>query len=183
MIEEPKSFLKPPFYPFATPRVTMMQERLIGRVVVVWAKLEGMLNDLIWVIQGKEMADGRTETDRMQITRLIETLRNLVRDVLVPEAMLDESTRTTALLDEIDNIKKQRNLIIHGMWGEIHGIAAVGSLRAKTDDPNNVVYEYWPPTSMIAFADQTARCRDEALRLVERIETLRGRSLWRSPLG
>jgi hypothetical protein len=183
MIEEPKSLLQPTFYPFATPRVSMMQERLIGRVVVVWAKLEGILNDLIWAIQGKEMADGRSETERMQITPLIGTIRNLVKDVLVPKGMLDESIQTTALLDEIDNIKNQRNLIVHGMWGEIHGIAAVGSLRIKTADPNNVIYEDWPSTRMVAFADQTARCRDDALKLVERIETLRGKPLWRSPLG
>jgi hypothetical protein len=38
------------------------------------------------------MADGRSETERMQITPLIGTPRNLVKDVLVPEGMLDEST-------------------------------------------------------------------------------------------
>jgi hypothetical protein len=179
MNEEPKSFLQPPFSPFATPRVSMMQERLIGRVVVVWAKL----NDLIWAIQGKEMADGRSETERMQITPLIGTLRKLVKDVLVPKGMTDESSRITALLDEIDNIKNRRNLIVHGSWGEIHGVAAVGSLRTKTDDSNNVIYEDWIPTDMIAFAAQTARCRDEALSLVERIETLRGKQPWQSPLG
>jgi hypothetical protein len=161
----------------------MMQERLIGRVVVVWAKLEGMLNDLIWVIQGKEMADGRNETERMQITPLIGTLRKLVKDVLDPEGMIAESSRIMALLDEIDNIKNRRNLIVHGSWGEIHGIAAVGSLRTKADDPNNVIYEDWIPTDMIAFAARTARCRDEALSLVERIETLRGKQPWQSPLG
>jgi hypothetical protein len=161
----------------------MMQERLIGRIVVVWAKLEGMLNDLIWAIQGKEMVDGRSETERMQIRDLIKTLRSLVKDILIPEGMFDESAQTTALLDQIEDIKNQRNLIVHGMWGEIRGIAAVGSLRTKTDDLNNVIYEDWPPTRMTAFADQTARCRDEALRLVERIETVRGKPLWQSPLG
>jgi hypothetical protein len=140
MIEEPKSLLQPPFYPFAKPRVSMMQERLIGRIVVVWAKLEGMLNDLIWAIQGKEMADGRSETERMQIRDLIKTLRSLVKDILIPEGMFDESAQTTALLDQIEDIKNQRNLIVHGMWGEIRGIAAVGSLRTKTDDLNNVIY-------------------------------------------
>jgi hypothetical protein len=89
-----------------------------------------------------------------------------------------------ALLVEIDNIKNQRNLIVHGMWGEIHGIAAVGSLRTKPNDPNNVIYEDWPPTRIIAFADQTPRCLVEALRLVERIECAENRSgdpPWVSP--
>lgn len=101
MIEEPQNFLQPPYAPLAFPHVTMMQERLIGRVVVVWAKLEGMLNDLIWAIQGKAMADGRSDTERMQITPLIKTLRNLVNDILIPEGLSEESHKQQLFLTKL----------------------------------------------------------------------------------
>lgn len=130
-------------------RVTMMQERLIGRVVVVWAKLESLLNELIWVIQGKDIADGRTLTERMQITKLIGTLRSLIDKVLIEKGLIDEADRATKLLDGIEELKDQRNLIVHGSWGDIDGVAAVGSLRAKTDDANSVTVEFFPPRRMI----------------------------------
>jgi hypothetical protein len=46
-----------------TPHVGIGQERRIGRAVVIWARLEATLNDLIWTIQGKGLAEGREETE------------------------------------------------------------------------------------------------------------------------
>ena len=35
----------------ATPRVGIGQERLIGRAVIIWARLEASLHDLIWPLR------------------------------------------------------------------------------------------------------------------------------------
>jgi hypothetical protein len=60
-----------------TPRVGIGQERLIGRAVVIWARLEANLHDLIWTIQGKGLVEGREETERHLIGRLLKELRKM----------------------------------------------------------------------------------------------------------
>ena len=109
----------------------MLQERLIGRVVVVWAKLEGMLNDLIWAIQGKAMADGKKRHRKNANYAPDQNSKKSSERHSYPKGLSEESAQTTALLDEIDNIKNQRNLIVHGTWGQLDGVAAVKSLTQK----------------------------------------------------
>ena len=60
-----------------TPRVGIGQERLIGRAVVTWARLEASLHDLIWTIQGKGLAEGREETEKHMVGRLLKELRRI----------------------------------------------------------------------------------------------------------
>ena len=49
----------------------MAHERFVGRVVTEWAKLEALLNDLIWTMTGLKIEDGRLLTERQDASRLI----------------------------------------------------------------------------------------------------------------
>ena len=60
-----------------TPRVGIGQERLIGRAVVIWGRLEASLHDLIWTIRGKGLAEGRGETEKHLVGRLLKELRKI----------------------------------------------------------------------------------------------------------
>jgi hypothetical protein len=52
-----------------TPRVGIGQERLIGRAVVIWARLEANLHDLIWTIRGKGLnPPGGSSSRRLFLT-------------------------------------------------------------------------------------------------------------------
>ena len=61
----------------ATPRVGIGQERLIGRAIIEWARLEASLHDLIWTIEGKGLAEGRGETEKHLVGRLLKEFRKI----------------------------------------------------------------------------------------------------------
>jgi hypothetical protein len=72
---------KPPIQP-AIPgddvsgSIGLIQEKLIGRAVVEWAKLEACMGDAITRLFGLEFEYGRLIVSRMDATALIKTLRD-----------------------------------------------------------------------------------------------------------
>jgi hypothetical protein len=151
-----------------TPRVGMAQERLIGRAVVIWARLEASLHDLIWTIQGKGLAEGREETEKHLVGRLLKELRKIGSGS--PEAALKA---VLALADDVEALREDRNLIVHGSRGELDGVPTVGSLRLETIDRNDVTCESFPPDRLHDFIrDVTAR-RDQAVAIIAEVESSR----------
>lgn len=155
-----------------TPRVGMAQERLIGRAVVAWARLEASLHDLIWTIQGKGLAEGREETEKHLLARLLKELRKIGSGS--PEAASREIRKAVlALADDVELLSEDRNLIVHGTWGELDGVPTVGSLRFETVDRNDVTFESFPPDRLYDFIrDVTAR-GDRAVAIIAQVERSR----------
>jgi hypothetical protein len=150
MVKRPQ---KPPIKP-AVPgmavnhTISMSQERLIGRIVVEWSKLEGAMDDLIWHFFDLPMEFGRVITTKMDATTKIATLRTL--NTLVFQTPLQESLKE--ILDMIDILREDRNLIVHGTWGRSvpEGTPFVLSLRIK-DTPSTVVSVTFPAERMRAI--------------------------------
>ena len=146
---------KPPIIPadpglVAHPEITLSQERLIGRFVVEWAKLELSMDDLIWNFLDLPFEHGRIMTKNLDATSKITRLRDL------NETIIDKSSTEyivycylKEVLDIIDIIRESRNLIVHGTWGlsHPHRIPIALSLRTK-DTPSTVVSETFPAERM-----------------------------------
>src|ERR1035437_3922138 len=98
------------------PRVSMLQERLIGHIVIVWARIEAMLQDIIWLLFGMDLAEGRLITARLDVRPKLAMV-----EALAPRRIMDAALLAT-LLDAVDIIRLRhgdRNFIVHGSWGTI----------------------------------------------------------------
>ncbi len=80
----------------------MRQERLIGRFVVEWSKLEGALEDLIWHLLKLDMEIGRHITVRMDAISKIKMAR--VGKLELPRTLFYQ---LSPILDQIDNFPRR----------------------------------------------------------------------------
>src|ERR1017187_6801812 len=60
------------------PGIDAIQEGLIGRVVVEWSRLEGMLDDMIWALTGVSFEDFGRPDDRLR--RMIQYSRTVAME-------------------------------------------------------------------------------------------------------
>lgn len=126
--------------------VGLIQEKLIGRFVVSWAKLEARMGDAIAMLLGLEFKYGRIITSRLDATGLIKVLRE-VGELRLPE---NDFHRLSLLCDKIDIRREDRNLIVHGSWGRIlkGNIPHVMSLKLKGGEPDEIISEGFPHKRM-----------------------------------
>jgi len=154
-------------------RVRAPQLRRIGLVAVVWAKLENCLNDLTWTIQEKDLADGRTETEDLDISRLLVALQKAMQTYLIGPKFSNERRAISNLIQYVNSTKSERNIVIHGCWAEASGIPVVGSLRTDTHDPNFVSFESYPWYRLDAIASYAVTANATANAIISRLESLR----------
>ena len=110
--------VKPPIQPprpgqIADPTIGLIQEKLIGRTVVEWSKLEACMEDGIWHLLNVPIETGRILTARLDAVVKIRLLREL-GERLLPESNWHELSQ---ILDKIDIRREDRNFIGHGTWG------------------------------------------------------------------
>ncbi|GEM_PF-4522666 len=141
---------KPPILPGKVgkihgPTIPMSQEKWIGRIVVEWSKLEGALDDMVWLFLDLAMEFGRPVTATMDATFKLKILRKLA-EVCCDSLLLDYLCE---LYDRIDFIREDRNFIVHGSWGRVmpENIPIALSLRPK-HTPSTVVAETFPQERM-----------------------------------
>jgi hypothetical protein len=156
----------------ATPRVGIGQERLIGRAVIIWARLEASLHDLIWTIEGKGLAEGRGETEKHMVGRLLKELRKIGSGST--ETALEVRMAVLAVAGAVKTLSEDRNLIVHGTWGELDGVPTVGSLQLETIDRNEVTVESFPPDRLRDFIHDVTACRDQAMAIIAQVESSSG---------
>jgi hypothetical protein len=154
---------KPPFQPLhadqeTSSRISMVQERLIGRIVSRWSKLEALMNDLIWNITNLNIEDGRLLTERQDATRLIIILRALGGRYLTDKGTPSPRSRFFDTLDKIDQLREDRNQVAHGSWGEFDSVPIVLSLRVKSDELFKIAGETYLRQRMNKIADDIAGC-------------------------
>lgn len=155
-----------------TGRVGIGQERLIGRAVIIWARLEANLHDLIWTIQGKGLAEGREETEKHLIGRLLKELRKIGSG---SSTETEIRLAVLAVAGAVKTLSEDRNLIVHGTWGELDGVPTVGSLQLETIDRNEVTFERFPPDRLRDFIRDVTACRDQATTIIAQVENSRRR--------
>jgi hypothetical protein len=118
------------------PTLGLIQEKLIGRFVWYWSKLESSMEGLIWEFFDVDIEYGRVITSRMDASIRIQTLR-LLGKRQYKNAQLD---KLNTLLTEIDDLRLIRNFIVHGAWATLFPelIPVAMSVREKSDDPAEV---------------------------------------------
>jgi len=123
------------------PHVSLIQEKLIGRTLVEFSRLDHVLSEMIWSLLKLQMKDGRLITTRMDMTAKIAMLQ-----ILVPRYYDQPKCHAVlSILDIADFIREDRNFIAHGLWGTLmpDNVPMVASIRPKTD-PTSVVSEAFP---------------------------------------
>ena len=105
------------------------------------------INDMIWVITGLGLENGRILTERNDATRQITILLALVeRNIAEDKHPNGNKEKLLRTLDQIDILRENRNAIIHGSWGEIDGVPVTASLRFKSSNLSEVVMRGLPAT-------------------------------------
>jgi hypothetical protein len=173
---------KPPVLP-ADPNqefdytVSLQYERMIGRAIIAWSKLEASMEDLIWSLLNVEIEQGRVVTARVDAVGKIRILRELGQLVL-PESMFH---RLSPTLDEIDVLRDHRNFIAHGSWGRARydgdWVHVCVSLRPKGPTPDVVVSESFSEKRMRAIIDGIERTKWTLIRLQNEYHALPGKSV------
>jgi hypothetical protein len=162
---------KPPILPpdenaELIPTISLTQEKLVGRVVVLWARVEAAMEDMIWHFYGVHMEKGRIITTRMDTVSKITMLRQL-RDLEVKEPLYSE---LSLLLDRVDILREDRNSIVHGIWGRtMGGTPLVVSLRPKPLAPNQVVSETFPDIRMRTIVADIEMARVSLIEMMEKL--------------
>jgi hypothetical protein len=152
----------------------MRFERLIGRAVTAWSKLEACMEDFIWSLLNVPIEQGRIVTLRTDAVGKIRMLRGL-GELVLTEAQFHKLSPT---LDEIDVLRDDRNSIIHGTWGRVSpsGVHVCLSLRPRGLAPDQVVSETFPETRLRAMIDATERTKWVLIGLRQELDASPGRS-------
>jgi hypothetical protein len=147
----------------ALPSVGLTQEKLIGRLVVEWSRVEGCLHDIIWRLTGLTFEDGRLLTERSDPTRLIAIL-NVLGPRYLDEPLLHEFMDALKTANEL---RDDRNFVAHGSWATIlpEAMPAAASLRAKSK-PGEVVSEDFPHSRMMAIISEMQQVRIVFIRVL-----------------
>ena len=161
------------------------QEKLIGRVVVEWAKLEGALDDIIWRFLNIPMEYGRIVTSRMDANAKIAMIRSLNLlgfDPSTYDYLLNCYLKE--ILDHIDILRESRNLIVHGTWGRSlpDKIPIAMSLRIK-DTPSTIVSETFPSERMRVILHDTVALKWKIVSLLNAASASHDRAKQRFPTG
>jgi hypothetical protein len=149
--------------------VGLIHEKLIGRTVIAWSKLEDSLGDLIWFLLKADIPIGRTITARMDAVGLVRMLRDL-GEVALAEA---EFHRLSPILDRTDIFREDRNLIVHGLWGRNSSLVPIAfTLRQKPLAPDQVVSESFDDNRMRTLIRAIDGVRGDLLLLMRDIGAL-----------
>ena len=155
------------------PAIPDAQFDRIGRVAAAWSHLEATLDDLIWHLLDLCDEDGRIITDGLDAIRKIEMARKLAERYFSD----DQLETLKAVLKTVDDLRLDRNFIIHGIWGSIapaKRLAAALSFRPKAP-PGQVALETFPPIRMKSIADGIDNARFAIVELTRQLQPLRQR--------
>lgn len=148
--------------------VGMQHERLVGRAVIEWSRLENVLNDVIWRLLDLSFEDGRSLTGRADANTKIALLRSIAPRHLVDP---DKLEALLLALDTIDASRDDRNFIVHGAWGRIapDGIPMAVSLRSKSK-PEEVTGESFDAARMRKIIRTISGMRQMLVLLINEID-------------
>jgi hypothetical protein len=148
----------------ASAYIGLIQEKLIGRAVVEWAKLEACMGDAISRLFGLEFEYAKLIVSRMDATALIKMLR----DVGTLRLLQKDFHKLSVICDKIDILREDRNLIVHGSWGRARdGTPHVLSIRIKGLEPTDVVSETFPDSRMRTLIQAISGLKWELIRLLK----------------
>jgi hypothetical protein len=107
----------------------------LGRFVVNWAYLEDFLGDLFAAVVSADPGNLRVVTQNVSSATLTEWIRTTIRFRPTPE---ESAAELEKLLNEIDELRAERNSLVHGLWGTAEGhstIALIQTVRIGRREP------------------------------------------------
>jgi hypothetical protein len=81
----------------------------------MWGRLEASLHDLVWTIRGNGLAQGRGETEKHLVGRLLKELRKIGSGSA--ETTLEVRMAVLAVAGAVKTLSEDRNLIVYGNMG------------------------------------------------------------------
>jgi len=144
MDKPPRQPLRPDQY--TTPSISDRHCELMGEAIANWANLEVHLDILIWCLVKMSDEDGRILTTRIDANQKIQILRVLSRRNATG---LFESFKVNELLNKIDELRDDRNFLVHGTWRTlIPDNEPFGSSLRQKAEPGMVSSETFPEARM-----------------------------------
>jgi hypothetical protein len=136
--------------------ISLQHERLVGRFVMTWAKIEGLIHQLIWQLLHLDFEDGKVVTARNDVEANMTALRNIAARKLpatTTEALLP-------LLDQVRDLQQTRNTIVHSQWITLQpmSVPTAMSIRKKALSLDSVMSEIFPTSAMYELIDKTQKC-------------------------
>jgi hypothetical protein len=132
----------------------------LGRFVVYWAVLEDLVGDLFAATVSADPGNLRVVTQNVSSATLTEWIKTTIRFRPTPEPSLADVEQLT---NEIDDLRAERNALVHGLWGTAEGhpsVALIQTIRIGRRTPGRD----WAVTA----ADLDA-CIHECLQLTSRL--------------
>lgn len=171
---------KPPIQPLGERTIqygiSLKAELLIGRMVVKWGHLEGIMQDTLWSLVEVPIEVGRIVTAKADANTKLQWL-NAFAKVRLSGADLEA---LTVILGEIDLARDDRNFMMHGSWGTLQpdNVPTCASVRAK-GNPTEVVSETFSYERMDAIINSIENGRLGLMAWRKQLEASRQKSAQR----
>jgi hypothetical protein len=163
------------------PDVPITHQKLIGKVVVLWAKVENAMQDAIWQFLGLEPEDGRILTARNDAQDNILMLRSFAKRYL-DAGRFEEFDKT--VLKVIEARQEDRNIIVHGAWGTLKPERTpISTVLRRKSDVGEIAAETFSDSRMRQIVDDLSRALDDVAALATELAALRDIASRPSPLG
>lgn len=125
--------------------LTELQLKGIGLVVHNWTKASYIFQHGIWALAPCTIASGKAMTAHMPDATLLDVFRALVSD-------REELGELSELANSFDELRQERNLVVHGLWAgdpgdlaKLHKVSNKGKVRTRT--------HYWSEADLNDLAD------------------------------
>jgi hypothetical protein len=168
---------KPPIQDLSSERhmrygVSPVTEKLIGRFIVEWSRLEALIGDMIWVILDVKEEDGRIVTARVDAKTKLQWLKAFSARYLEGK----ELEHIAQIVNVIEIVQESRNLVVHASWGTFvqSGDPIAMSLRPKAE-PDKILTESFPRDRLEELIENTIAARNEIAKWRKKHEDRPGR--------
>jgi hypothetical protein len=98
----------------------------LGGIVILWSHLENWLGELLSYLLGANPALMHVVIDNVSSSTVTDWIRTLLQ---APNVPIPASAELNALLTEIDNLRAERNALVHGKWMFEDEVALVQTIK------------------------------------------------------
>jgi hypothetical protein len=152
--------------------VSLRHERLVGRAIISWSRLEAAIQDIIWVILDVPLEDGRIITARMDAIKKMQWIKSFSKRHLDGKPLEDMEF----ILSKVDDLLDDRNFIVHTSWGTLVNTGEpVGMSLRRKSQPHEIVTEAFPERRMLEFISDVDAARNGLIAWRKQHESLPGR--------
>jgi hypothetical protein len=163
---------------YTLPLLSLQHERLIGRTIMAWNRIDAVLQSLLWEFLNVGMSDGRIITARLDVGTVVQMLRALANRHVLPDYL---ETYLTAF-NLVDDLREDRNLLAHATWGLMKPESVPIAMSLKPEGlPGEVVSEAFAPSRMYGIIKAMDACHLTLVSFHDDLQSSRDKFLRRLP--